>query len=114
MVSRVTSTRVPYLPIVIEIPERQVTLDSEALVDTGSNGEVIVPPDLVGDGPVPLLYNDIRLADDSRLTVPVFLGNLRIGDTMIGPVMIFVMGSEPVIGLSIITQFASPSTTTAH
>lgn len=35
MPGSLTSSRVPYLPITVEIPERGVKLSLEALVDTG-------------------------------------------------------------------------------
>lgn len=105
MASNVTSLRVPYLPITVEIPKKRLRLDLTALVDTGFNSDVIVPQAAVANGISALLQNDIRLADDSRITVPGYLGTVHIGDTTIGPVMVLVMGNEAVVGLNIITQF---------
>ena len=105
MASKVTSARIPYLPITVEIPEKRLSLDITALVDTGFNSDVIVPQAAVMNGVSALLQSDIRLADDSRITVPGYLGNVRIGDTTIGPVMVFVMGNEAIVGLNVITQF---------
>jgi predicted aspartyl protease len=105
MVNRVTSTRVPYLPIRVEIPERNLTLDLTALVDTGFTSDVIVSGASIGDDAFALLQNDLLLADGSRVTVPGYLGTVRIGDRMIGPVMVMVMGDEPIVGLHVITQF---------
>ncbi|HTE84574.1 MAG TPA: hypothetical protein VK821_07560 [Dehalococcoidia bacterium] len=105
MASKVTSLRVPYLPIAVGIPEKHLSLDLTALLDNGFNSDVIVPQPAVANGVPALLQNDIRLADDSRITVPGYLGNVRVGDTTIEPVMVLVMGNEAILGLNVITQF---------
>jgi len=102
---RVVSTRVPYIPITVEIPERQYTAEFDALVDTGFNAEVVIPTGAVSDGAPPLFQADVRLADGSRVSLPSYLGAVRIGDTAISPVLVMVMGDEAVIGLQVITRF---------
>jgi predicted aspartyl protease len=102
---RVVSTRIPYLPARITIPELALSLDAEAPVDTGFNAEVVLA-ETAATGSVPaLLYSDVRLADGSRLTLPSYLGSVRIGDTTLDPVLVMLMGDEAIIGLQVITQF---------
>lgn len=79
--SRVTSTRIPYIPITIAIPEKRLTAEFVALLDTGFNADVVVPESVITDTVPALLYNDVRLADGSRVTLPGYLGTVRIDDT---------------------------------
>lgn len=105
MAGPVVSSRVPYLPITVEIPEKHAILTVEALVDTGFTGEVSIPLGSIPDGTPALGYITLRLADDSEVTAPAYLGVVRIGETAISPISIAVLGSEPVLGLGVITQF---------
>jgi len=100
---RVTSTHIPYLPIAVEIPEQKLTAEFNALADTGFSGEIVVPHTAVSDNTAALLQADVRLADGSRVTLPAYLGNVQIGQTAIGPILVMV----PVL-----TFFASTIPTT--
>lgn len=100
---RVVSTRIPYLPVRITISELTLALDVEALVDTGFNAEVVLPEAAVSGGAATLLYSDVRLADGSRLTLPSYLGSIRIGERTPDPVLVILMGDEAIIGLQVIT-----------
>jgi predicted aspartyl protease len=103
--STLTSTHIPYVPITVQIPELNLETSFSALLDTGFNAEIVIPRSAVRTGTLALLQADVRLADGSRITLPLYLGNVRVGDTAIGPVSVMVMGDEAVIGLDIITQF---------
>ncbi|MGI8554097.1 MAG: hypothetical protein ACR2PL_25425 [Dehalococcoidia bacterium] len=80
---RVVSARIPYLPIAVKVPERHFTAEFTALVATGFTALVVVPQAAIATGGLALLHSDVRLADDSRVTVPSYLGSIRIGDTTI-------------------------------
>lgn len=103
--SRVTSVHIPYVPISVEIPEVGLKADFTALLDTGFNADIVVPGSAVSDDVPALLQADVRLADGSRITLPMYLGTVRIGDTTIGLVSVMVMGDEAVVGLNIIMRF---------
>ena len=105
MARLVSSRRVPYLPITIEIPELRLTLSLEALLDTGFTGEVSLPTSSMPNGVGVLGYVTLRMADDSPVTAPAYLVTIRIGDTGLSPISIVVLGTEPVLGLGVITQF---------
>jgi len=77
----------------------------EALVDTGFNGEVAIPAATLRVRPSVLGNLDIRMADGSEVSVPVYLGTIQIGSRRIGPVTMLMLGDEPIIGLGVITQF---------
>jgi predicted aspartyl protease len=93
MNSRVTSTRIPCVPVTVEIPEKRLTADFTALVDTGFNANVVVPHRAVANDVPALLYNDVRLADGPRITVLGYLGNVRIGSTTIGPILVLLIAA---------------------
>jgi predicted aspartyl protease len=105
MAGSVTSSRVPYLPITVEIPALGVALALDALVDTGFTSDIVVPVGAVPDStPVPG-YVTVRLADDSELAIPAYPGTVRIGETVVAPVAVLVMGSEAIVGLGVSTRF---------
>jgi predicted aspartyl protease len=105
MTSPVSSSRVPYIPVTIEIPEASITITVEALVDTGFNGEMSVPSNSVSSRTPALGYVTMRLADETDVAAPAYLGNVRIGETTLSPVTILALGNEAVVGLGITTQF---------
>lgn len=48
---------------------------------------------------------ELRMADGSEVSAPVYLGTVRIGTRQLGPVTGLVLGDEPIVGLGVITQF---------
>ena len=102
---RVTSSSVPYLPVTVEIPEQRLSAEFTALVDTGFNADAVVPESSIDGSVISLLQTDVRLADGSRITLPAYLGNVRIGTTTVGPVLLLAMGDEAIVGLNVITRF---------
>jgi predicted aspartyl protease len=105
MAGSVNSSRVPYLPITVEIPEQGVRLTLDALVDTGFTSDIVVPVGAVPDStPVPG-YVTVRFADDSELAIPAYPGTVRIGETAVTPVTLLVLGSEAIGGLGVSARF---------
>jgi predicted aspartyl protease len=101
----IVSRRIPYVPIIVEIPELSIRLSVEALVDTGFTSEVVLPADSVTAQASVREWLTLELADGSRVTTPTYIGLVRIGDRSVDPVRVFMLGDEPIIGLGIITQF---------
>lgn len=105
MATLASSNKVPYLAVTIELPEKGITTNLEALVDTGFTEEVVLPSNVVANGKPALGHQTLSLADGSDITVPAYLGTIRIGKAVISPVVILVFGTEPIIGLKVIRQF---------
>jgi predicted aspartyl protease len=101
----IVSRRIPYVPIIVEIPELSIRLSVEALVDTGFTSEVVLPADSVTAQASVREWLTLELADGSRVTTPTYIGLVRIGDRSVDPVRVFMLGDEPIIGLGVITQF---------
>jgi len=102
---RITSRRVPYIPITVEIPELSIVLAFEALVDTGFTSEIVLPADSITARASVLERLTLELADGSRVTAPTYLGVVRIGHRSVSPGTIFIRGDEVIVGLGSVTQF---------
>lgn len=97
-----TSSRFPYLPVKVSIKK---DFELEALVDTGYDGGVILPPKLISNGEVSGWLVECKLADDSMVKVPAYIGLVRLGSKKLNDITVLVMGDEPIIGREIIKHF---------
>jgi hypothetical protein len=68
--ARLVSAHFPYLPITLAVQERTMTV--EALLDTGSDGHVVIPADSLNDGQPPDGHLGWILADGSQVLAPYF------------------------------------------
>lgn len=92
----VESARFPYVPI--RLVGNEVALDLEALLDTGFDGAVAVPPDLDTFNQEPDGEPEFVLADGSVIRVPAYNGVLHVGELAVYPVAVVVLGAEPIFG----------------
>lgn len=99
----VTSSRFPYLPIEVSTTKKDFEL--EALLDTGYSGGVIIPPKLITNGEVSGWKVDCKLADNSIIEVPAYLGSVRLGNKKLNNIAVLIMGDEPIIGREVIKHF---------
>ncbi|MBI4492857.1 MAG: hypothetical protein HY690_08710 [Chloroflexi bacterium] len=101
---RVVSSRFPYLPLHLALGDR--TADVDALLDTGFDGDVVLPPGLVMDNSQPPdEYLQWTLADGSEVLAPAFLGTARVGELAPFPVLITALGDEPLVGRGVSDRF---------
>ena len=97
----------PYLPVTITIRNRTETI--EALLDTGFDGEIIIPSGLITNGKPPDSYMRWTLADGTTVLAPSYLGKVEIadfGDAGTFAAVISVLGDEPIIGRSLSNRFS--------
>lgn len=97
---RIESRRFPYLPLTLELAGRTLFLD--ARIDTGFDGHVILPADLIPrnlprDGELPWV-----LADGSAISAPFYYGSIILGALGAYPAVINVLGAEALLGSGII------------
>ena len=97
------SSHFPYLHLRVTIKHH--SLDVEAMLDTGFDGEIILPPGLVTNGELPFWYVDCKLANESIVKIPAFKCSLKLANKKINEVTALIMGDEPVIGREIIRYF---------
>lgn len=100
---RLTSSRFPYVPLHLEV--RQQTHGVDALLDTGFDGDVALPPELVVAGQSPDGYLPCQLADGSEVLTPFYLGVVRVGDLGAFPIVIIALGDEPLVGRGVSDRF---------
>src|SRR4051794_26672084 len=102
-----TSERYPYLPVTITINKQRKTV--EALLDTGFEGDIVIPEDFMAQGTTPDSYIRFTLADPTATVLaPSYLGIVEVaylGDAGSGAAIISVLGTEPIIGRNLARRF---------
>jgi predicted aspartyl protease len=107
MKKSLTSTRFPYIPLTVTVNKRSETI--EALLDTGFDGDIILPEGLLTNGKPPDSYLRFRLADQvTSVLAPAYLGRVEIaelGDAGASAAIIGILGNEPIIGRNLARRF---------
>ncbi len=98
-----TSTHFPYIPVRVIVAHWDG--DVEALLDTGFDGELILPVSMVMNGKKPIGYDTWFLADGSEIVAPVYIGTVRIGERVLTPIVVTVLGDRPIVGIGLISHF---------
>ena len=72
-----TSTHFPYIPVTVILNKRTETV--EALLDTGFDGDLIIPEGLMTNGKPPDSYLRLTLADHvTSVLAPAYLGRVEV------------------------------------
>jgi Predicted aspartyl protease len=102
-----TSAHFPYIPVTVVLNKRIETI--EALLDTGFDGDLIIPEGLMTNGKPPDSYLRFTLADQvTSVLAPAYLGKVEVaelGDMGEYPAIISVLGTEPLIGRNFARHF---------
>lgn len=101
---RIVSRRVPYIPVTVTT-DSSLSIDAEALVDTGYTGFVVVPVGSFTNSKPATHRVTLRLADDFPVTASAYRGELRVGATRLAPVLITELGNETIVGLQVLQSF---------
>jgi predicted aspartyl protease len=113
MSKKLTSRRYPFLPFSIHVRatnRKQIELDTEALIDTGFSGDIVVPVTGELKQFPPDAYATWTMADGSEVMAPIFLGTIRFPELdddvaeMVG-VTVTVLGDAALIGQSVLRRF---------
>ena len=99
----VESRRFPYLPLSIHIRGRRITV--EALIDTGFDGDVVVPRDLLADDLLPDSDTRWWLPDGSAISAPSYDGVAQIGQLDGVDVTVVSLGDEALVGRGVIDRY---------
>lgn len=102
-VAGVESERFPFLPLTLTVGAR--TVEVEALLDTGFDGDVVVPVRLIGGAQPPDEYRSWALADGSTVATPVYYGTVQLGNFAAVPADIALLGDEPIVGRGISDRY---------
>ena len=103
MNERLISTRFPYLPVQLTVRGR--TYDMEALLDTGFDGDVVIPQDMITTAEPPNGYLTWRLADGAGVRTAYYLGSIRMGGLGAFPVVANALAYQPTIGRGVTHRF---------
>jgi len=102
-----TSEHFPYLPITVLINKHLLTF--EALLDTGFEGDIIIPEDSAPKGQTPDSYFHLTLADPTATVLsPSFLGKVEVanlGDRGASAAIICALGTEAIVGRNLARRF---------
>jgi predicted aspartyl protease len=100
---RLISFHFPFVPF--EITIRSHTREFEALLDTGFDGDVVLPAGLFTDADAPDGYLTCQLADGTERLMPLYRGVIRVGDLATFPIVALALGDEPLVGRGISDHF---------
>lgn len=107
MKKTLTSTRYPYIPLTVVVNKRSETI--EALLDTGFDGDLILPEGLLTNGKPPDSYLRFTLADQvTNVLTPAYLGMVEmaeLGEAGVSAAIIGVLGNEALIGRNLARRF---------
>jgi predicted aspartyl protease len=113
MSRKLTSSKYPYLPLTIHVrvsSRKNIDLHTQALIDTGFSGDIVVPVTEELKQPTPDAYVTWSMADGSEVLAPIFLGRIRFPELdedvaeMVG-VTVTVLGDQALIGQSVLRRF---------
>ena len=100
---RVISTHFPYVPLHVAVRNRAENV--EALLDTGFDGDIVVPEAFATGLGLPDSRSRWQLADGSLVRAPIYLGSVRIGRTELSPVLVIALGDELLVSRNLIAHF---------
>jgi len=113
MSNKLISTRYPFLPFTVHVRvtnRKNIDLNTQALIDTGFSGDIVVPAtEELKQYPADA-YATWTMADGSEVLAPIFLGTIRFPEladdvaVMVG-VTVIVLGDQPLIGQSVLRRF---------
>jgi predicted aspartyl protease len=101
---RLVSSRFPYLPLHLEVRLRE--LDLEALLDTGFDGDIAVPGQLITSPFPPDGYLHWTLADGAEVLTPYYFGTIELEQLASLDVVVVALGDEALVGIGVASQFS--------
>ena len=102
-IRKIISNTFPFIPIEIIVRHRVEKI--EALIDTGFEGDVVVPKGLLTNGDPPDTILPWQLADGKVVIAPVYAGKVKLGNITSLKVSVITLGNEVMIGRGVTDKF---------
>lgn len=77
-IRKIVSKNFPFIPIIIAVRKRVEKVES--LIDTGFEGDVVVPKGLLTNGDPPDTLLPWQLANGTVVLAPVYAGKVKLGN----------------------------------
>lgn len=103
MSKQLVSAHSPYIPINVQVKGK--IKNFEALIDTGFDGNVVIPRYELMNGELPAGYLPCKLADGSKIAAPFYEGIIKIGKLPSLNIIILAIGDECLIGRGVTDKF---------
>ena len=100
---RVVSARYPYVPVRLVVDQQ--VIEVEAFLDTGFDGDIVIPRGLIDSSARPTSYLYWALTDNSIVQAPAYPGTAAIGQLGSFPVLVTMLGDEPIVGRRVTDRF---------
>jgi predicted aspartyl protease len=97
------SRRLPCIPL--RVHTRREDVDLDALLDTGFDGALLLPPTVLSSIPRQFGTFSGRLADGAEVLAPAYWADVSIGPVRIERVAVVSLGDKPMIGRRLISRF---------
>jgi predicted aspartyl protease len=88
MSNKLINTKYPFLPLTIHVRvsnRKKIDLNTQALIDTGFSGDIVVPSTGELKPYPPDAYATWTMADGSEVMAPIFLGTIRFPHLVCSP-----------------------------
>lgn len=102
-IRKIISHNFPFIPIIVTVRKRVEKV--EALIDTGFEGDIVVPKGLLTNGDPPDTLLPWQLADGRVVLAPVYAGKIKLGNSTLFTVSIITLGNEVMIGRGVTDKF---------
>lgn len=75
------------------------------MLDTGFDGGIVIPKNLLNSSLEPVRFLPWSLADDSEVLLPVFAGLVQIANFPPLKTIIMPLGDEPLLGRNVMNNY---------
>lgn len=108
MIQAVTSSNFPYLKVHVLISNQQYPdheFDVEPLVDTGFDGGLAVPQQMIPATVTPAGQSMWELADGTEITAFWYFGYVTVGQLPPVPTVVITLDNNPLLGRHVTDKF---------
>jgi predicted aspartyl protease len=102
---RLISFRFPYLRLRLSFGGAETSIEADALVDTGFDGDIAVPPTYVPTGLLPDGFTRWGLADSSQVRTPSYVAWVSLENLGTYRVAVVASGDEVMVGRGLTNNF---------